>query len=95
MREGFKSPTLQLGPVYANPDSLPSKFPDEPATQWYYSNWNDMEGDIFKRPKFFTWIYPTLIPRTMPLSMFFHSGFNNFLVGNRFGFLKLGLWWKD
>lgn len=95
MREGFKSPTLQLGPVYANPDSLPSKFPDEPATQWYYSNWNDMEGDIFKRPKFFTWIYPTLIPRTMPLSMFFHAGFNNFLVGNRFGFLKLGLWWKD
>lgn len=38
MREGFKSPTLQLGPVYANPDSFPSKFPDEPATQWYCSN---------------------------------------------------------
>lgn len=33
MREGLISSDLQLGPVYAKPDSFPSKSPDESVMQ--------------------------------------------------------------
>lgn len=59
------------------------------------SDWKGMEGDLLEPPKSFTLIRPTLTLRPVPLSLLFNAGFNNFLVGNRFGFLKLGLWCKD
>lgn len=33
MRRSVKSPTLQLEPVYTNPDSFPPKSPDKSAMQ--------------------------------------------------------------
>lgn len=60
--------------------------------QLHCGNWKDTEGDIFKPPRFFTWINPVLIQGTLRLSLLFNAGFNNFLVGNRFGFLKLDPW---
>lgn len=92
MREGLKSPTLQLGSAHANPHSFPSKSPAEWAMQLHRQS---LKGDIFKPPKFFTWIHPRLIETTVPPHLLFNAGFNNFLGGSIFGFLKLGLWWKD
>lgn len=78
-----------------HPDSFPSKSPVTSATQFYCHLLERHGGGHVQTTQI---LYldssKTASKNCVPQSVF-NAGFNNFLAGNRFGFLKLGLQWKD